>query len=57
VDETNLILEAIGNLPYVRVYALVEKIQAQASEQLAAQTDNAVHAPGAHIAHQNGSAP
>jgi hypothetical protein len=34
IDEANLILEALGNLPFSRVYALVAKIQEQASQQL-----------------------
>jgi hypothetical protein len=34
IDEANLILEALGNLPFARVYALVGKIQQQASQQL-----------------------
>jgi hypothetical protein len=34
IDETNLILEALGNLPFARVYSLVAKVQAQAREQL-----------------------
>jgi len=34
LDETNLILEGLGSLPFARVYALVEKVQQQASEQL-----------------------
>ncbi len=36
VDEVNLILEGIGLLPFVKVYALVAKVQKQAQEQLAA---------------------
>lgn len=36
VDEVNLVLEAIGQLPFVKVYSLVAKIQQQAREQLAA---------------------
>ena len=36
IDELNLILEAVGNLPFARVYGLVGKIQAQAAEQLQA---------------------
>jgi hypothetical protein len=36
LDELNLILEGVGNLPFARVYALVGKIQAQAAEQLQA---------------------
>ena len=34
VDETNLILEGLGSLPFAKVYALVAKIQGQAAEQL-----------------------
>ena len=36
IDEANLILEALGNMPYSRVYALIAKIQEQASQQLRA---------------------
>ncbi len=42
IDELNLILEAVGNLPFPRVYALVSKIQSQAAGQL-----QAAQAPGA----------
>lgn len=34
IDETNLILEALGNMPFARVYALVGRIQQQAQIQL-----------------------
>lgn len=34
VDEVNLILEGVGLLPFARVYALVAKMQQQASQQL-----------------------
>ena len=34
LDETNLILEALGELPFVRVHQLIGKIQEQATEQL-----------------------
>jgi hypothetical protein len=34
LDETNVVLEAVGQLPYARVYTLVAKIQQQASTQL-----------------------
>jgi|JI9StandDraft_2_1071091.scaffolds.fasta_scaffold36909_2 hypothetical protein len=37
LDELNLVLEAVGNLPFARVFALVGKIQAQAGAQLQAQ--------------------
>lgn len=33
-EEINLVLEGIGNLPFVKVYNLVGKIQTQASAQL-----------------------
>jgi hypothetical protein len=44
VDEANLILEAIGHLPFARVYQLVAKLQQQASQQVA---ENAAPALGA----------
>lgn len=34
IEEANLVLEALGNLPFVRVYALIGKIQEQAGQQL-----------------------
>ena len=37
IDEANLILEALGNLPFVKVYALISKIQEQAGQQLNAE--------------------
>ncbi len=33
-DEVNLILEGLGNLPFVKVYQLIGKIQEQASHQV-----------------------
>jgi hypothetical protein len=36
VEEANLVLEALGNLPFSKVYALIAKIQEQASQQLKA---------------------
>ena len=33
-EEINLVLEGLGNLPFVKVYTLIGKIQAQASAQL-----------------------
>lgn len=35
VDDANLLLEGLGQLPFAKVHALVSEIQAQASEQLA----------------------
>ena len=34
VEEANLILEALGNLPFSRVYGLIGNIQRQAQAQL-----------------------
>jgi hypothetical protein len=34
LEEANLILESLGNLPFVKVYALIGKIQEQARQQL-----------------------
>ena len=34
VDEVNVILEGLGNLPFAKVYALVARIQEQAAQQL-----------------------
>jgi hypothetical protein len=34
IDEANLILEGLGNLPFAKVYGLVGKIQEQAARQL-----------------------
>jgi hypothetical protein len=34
VSEVNLILKSLGNLPYVQVAPLIEKIQAQANPQV-----------------------
>lgn len=34
IEEANLILEGLGNLPFAKVYALVAKIQDQAGQQL-----------------------
>ena len=34
IDETNLILEALGSEPFVKVHQLISKIQQQASKQL-----------------------
>ncbi len=34
VDEVNLVLEALGNMPFVRVFSLIGKIQKQSSQQI-----------------------
>ena len=38
IEETNLVLEALGNLPFTRVFALIGKIQEQARQQLSDET-------------------
>jgi hypothetical protein len=37
-EEINLILEGVGNLPFVKVYSLIGKIQNQAAAQFSADT-------------------
>jgi hypothetical protein len=39
VEETNTVLEALGQLPYVRVHLLIDKIQQQATAQLRGADD------------------
>lgn len=34
IEETNLILQGLGHLPFAQVYRLVEKLQGQAGEQI-----------------------
>lgn len=34
IDEANLILEALGQLPFIKVYTLIGKLQEQARRQL-----------------------
>jgi len=34
IEETNQILSALGQMPYVQVFQLVQKIQSQAQSQL-----------------------
>lgn len=45
-QEINLVLEGIGNLPFVKVYSLVGKIQAQASAQLGGDAPEPAGAEG-----------
>jgi len=42
IDDVNVILEGIGNLPFAKVYGLVGRIQEQAAQQIRA--DAAVNA-------------
>ena len=54
IDQTNLILEALGQLPFIKVYELIASLQAQAKRQLegppqasaAASTPTIVEAAG-----------
>ena len=39
VEEINLILTSLGNLPFIQVHELIGKIQTQASEQLLPATN------------------
>jgi hypothetical protein len=50
IEDVNLLLEALGGLPFARVYGLVGKIQAQAAQQI--QSANTFHADGAAVAGQ-----
>lgn len=34
IEEINLVLTALGNLPFIQVHELIGKIQTQAAEQL-----------------------
>jgi hypothetical protein len=34
IEETNMVLEALGNLPFVKVHTLIGKIQQQATQQI-----------------------
>ena len=47
IEETNLVLEALGALPFARVYQLIGRIQEVARAQLDA-TDLAPHANGSN---------
>ncbi|MCI5134963.1 MAG: hypothetical protein Q3M30_17440 [Candidatus Electrothrix sp. Rat3] len=42
VEEANLILEALGNLPFIKVHELISKIHQQAGTQMAEQNNSAV---------------
>jgi hypothetical protein len=53
IEEANLILEALGQLPFARVYALIGKIQEQATQQL--QPTDALQAAAAPLPSQAGA--
>lgn len=42
LDETNVVLQALGSLPYAQVFSLVEKVKQQAQQQLQAATVSSV---------------
>ena len=42
VEEANTVLEALGQLPYVRVHLLIDKVQRQATSQLRGDSNGAV---------------
>jgi hypothetical protein len=48
IEETNLILEALGQLPFARVYTLIGRIQEQARAQLDAGRANGADRSEAH---------
>jgi hypothetical protein len=39
IEETNLVLEALGAMPFARVYALIGRIQESARQQLEASAN------------------
>ncbi len=41
VEEINLILNALSNLPYIQVHALIQNVQQQAGPQLVGQNRTA----------------
>ena len=47
VGQINLILEALGNQPYLRVYELIELLQTQAQTQLSEPEPETHQPPGA----------
>ncbi|MCL4250308.1 MAG: hypothetical protein KJ065_19315 [Anaerolineae bacterium] len=51
IQDTNLILEALGTMPYLQVYKLIEKIQDQATHQL---QPGAVPRDGSALQRQDG---
>lgn len=40
IEETNLILEALGGMPFKQVFGLIQKIQNQAGSQLSGNHDS-----------------
>lgn len=42
IEEINQVLTALGNLPFIQVHELIGKIQAQATGQLTAGTEDQI---------------
>jgi len=53
VNEANTILQALGNMPFVQVYPLIQKLQDQAAKQM----EGNLEAPSAAEAPQPEAAP
>ena len=53
IEEINLVLTALGNLPFIQVNEIIAKIQTQATPQLTLETNNvpehAQEIPGENI--------
>ncbi len=49
IEETNIILEALGQLPFARVYALIGQIQETARMQLEQLPKNGANKPEASL--------
>ena len=45
LEECNLLLEALGKMPYERVFSLVTKLQNQAAGQINGANETQVEAP------------
>lgn len=41
MDEANLVLESLGNMPYIRVAGVINKVLAQANKQTNEKTEEA----------------
>lgn len=48
-EEVNLILESLGNQPFIRVYNLIAKIQDQASRHLQQQNGTPTELPSLQL--------
>ncbi len=56
INEVNLILEGLGNLPFAKVFTLVGKIQEQAAPQLkSAEVSRVEAAPVTDLASSTGT--